>query len=355
MKNKEFLNNIDQLSQEYELTREQTIQSFEKGLVSGCKKNYQVKSCRTEINPEYDEIFLYKQYLVIDHNDEETPNANEYSCLDLEEAQKLKEDAQVGDIIEIEVDPKDFNFYASKDFKNKFNEELIKQKRETIYNFFKNYENKLISGKVIAENDHFYTLELEKEINTLLSKKETLLNDNFHIGERILVFVAEVQNTTKMPKIFVSRVHVNFVVELLKEFVPEVQEGIIKIMGIARIPSDRIKIGLISTDPKVDPIGSCIGEGGSRIKSVVSILKGEKIDLFQWSSDPIELITNSLQPAQILKITAINEKNKTASVVVADDQVSLVIGKLGKNVKLAAQVTKWNINIQTLSQQEEVE
>ncbi|MCQ9618726.1 MAG: Transcription termination/antitermination protein NusA [Candidatus Phytoplasma pruni] len=158
-----------------------------------------------------------------------------------------------------------------------------------------------------------------------------------------------------MPKVFVSRVHVNFVVELLKEFVPEVQEDIIKIMGIARIPSDRIKIGLISTDPKVDPIGSCIGEGGSRIKSVVNILKGEKIDLFQWSSDPIELITNSLQPAQILKITAINEKNKTASVVVADDQVSLVIGKLGKNVKLAAQVTKWNINIQTLSQQEKVE
>ncbi|MDO8167961.1 transcription termination factor NusA [Candidatus Phytoplasma melaleucae] len=350
---KDFLNNIDQLSQEYELTREQTLKACEKGLISGCKKSFQVKSCRVCFQKDYDQILLYKQYLVISEQRKEIINYKEHSCMLLEEARKIDKNVQIGDILEIEVDPQNFNLHASKDFKNKFHEELIKQKRENIYNFFKNKENHLISAEIFDEKDNFFVLSLEKDLHTFLSKKEILYNDNFSLGEKILVLVTKVQNTTKMPKVFVSRKNVHFVIALFKEFIPEVQEGIIKIMGIARIPSDRVKVGLMTTDVKIDPIGACIGEKGIRIQNIINVLKGEKIDLFQWSLVPEELITNALQPAKIIKVTDINTKHRTVSVIVEDNQVSLAIGKLGQNVKLAVQVTKWNINIRTVKQYEQ--
>ncbi|TVY12134.1 transcription termination factor NusA [Candidatus Phytoplasma pini] len=350
MKTKGFLNNIDQLAQEYELTREQTLEAFSKGLISGCKKNCQVKSCQLIFQKEYEEFFLYKQYLIIKQEQKEILNSlnnKKITYITLEEAQKIKKNPKIGEIINIEVNPKDFNFYATKDFKNKFNEELIKQKRQNIYDFFKEYENKLISAKVIDINDNCFILELEREVHVLLLKKETLNNDNFFIGERIQVYVVEVKSTTKMPKILVSRTHNNFVLELFKEFIPEIKEGIVEIINIARFASLRTKISFVSHDNKIDPIGSCIGPKGNRIKNIVAFLKGEKVDLFLWSSDIQELITNALKPANINKIISIDEEQKKVEVLVSKEQVPLVIGKSGINVQLASKVTKWRINIQT--------
>lgn len=357
MKIKGFLNNIDKLAEEYELTREQVLDSFEKGIIAGCKKNCKVKSCKVVFNNNYEDFILYKQYLVIqnkEENDEKYEkddilNTKKTTFINLDEAQKLKENSQIGDLIEIEVNSKEFNFYASKEFKNKFNEELIKKQRENIYNLFKNYENKIINAKIIDFNDNFWTLELEKKITATLSKTKTLANDNFYVGERIQVFVVEVQNTTKMPKILISRTNINFVIEIFKEFIPEIQEGLITIMGISRIPSERIKIGILSLDKKIDPVGSCIGKNGSRIKSIIDVLKGEKIDIFLWDEKPKELIKNALKPAKIFDIIDIDEKNKNALALVTEDQISVAIGKSGQNVKLATQATKWNIKIKTIN------
>ncbi|MDV3198307.1 MAG: transcription termination factor NusA [Vigna little leaf phytoplasma] len=357
MKIRSFLSNIDKLAEENELTREQVLDAFKKGLISGCRKHCRVKSCRVDFNNNFEEFILYKQYLVIDDNKDnhdknhnqknENINNKKINLINLEEAQKIKNNAKIGELIEIEINPQDFNFYASKEFKNKFNEELIKKQRENTFNLLKNYENKLINAKVIDINENSFTLELEKNISANLAKTRTLINDNFNIGERVQVYVVAVQNTTKMPRILISRTHVNFVIEIFKEFIPEIKDGLIEIISIARFPSEKVKIGLLSNDKKIDPIGSCIGKKGNRIKSIINILKDEKIDLFLWSNDPRKLITNALKPAQITKIIDIDEKNKTAVVLVNEKQIALVIGKSGRNIQLAIQVTKWNIQIET--------
>ncbi|MDV3196032.1 MAG: transcription termination factor NusA [Candidatus Phytoplasma stylosanthis] len=352
MKSPNFLEYIDKLAEEYQLTREQTIEAFEKSLISGCKKSCQVKSCKLIFNETYEEYFLFKEYFVLESQNEQnefdTIDTKKITCINLEKAQKLKKNAQIGDIIHEEIDPKEFSFYASKDFKNKFNEELIKFKRENIFHFFKNYEKKIINGKVISIKEKFYTLELEKELQAILLKKKALPEDNFAINERIQVYVIEVQKTTKLPKLLLSRIHNNFVLEIFKEFIPEIQEGIVEIIEIARIPSIRVKIGLLSHNKDIEPIGSCIGKKNTRIQNIIKILKSEKIDLFLWNSNPEELIKNALQPAKIKKIEIINEKKKIASVFVEKEQISLAIGKLGSNVKLASQVTKWNISIKNI-------
>jgi len=352
MKTKNFLNHIDQLAEEHELTRQQILEAFEKSLISGCKKNYQIKSCHLDFDNKYEEFFLYKEYLVteeeINTTKEENINIKKITCINLEEAQKIKENPQIGEIIRIEVDPKNFNFYASQDFKNKLNEEIIKFKKENIYIFFKKYENKLIDAKVTSIKKNFCILELEKEVQTVLLNKDKLNNDEFEIDEIIKVYVTEVQKTTKMPKILVSRICVEFIAETFKEFIPEIQEGIIEIVAMARFPSLRTKIGLLSHDTTIDAIGSCIGDKSVRIRNIINSLKGEKIDLFLWSEDPEELIVNALKPAQINQISIIDFEKKIATALVNEDQISLAIGKSGTNVQLANIVTKWNISVKTI-------
>ncbi|BAD04233.1 transcription terminator [Onion yellows phytoplasma OY-M] len=350
MISKNFFKLLDKIAQERDLDKDQVIDAFAKGLISGCKKNHKVKSCKIELKEDKSEIILYKQFLVADEATMSTINLKESTPITLEEAQQIKPHAKIGQVIDIKVDPKDFNLYAVKELKNQFNEELTKKKRESIYNFFKQQEGKLISAKIISENDKFYNLELEKEITTLLPKKEIASNNEMQVGERIQVFLSEVRKTTKWPKIFVSCNHVGLVVKVLEENIPEIQEGIVKIAGVARISGERTKIGLLSCDAQVDAIGSCIGERSNRIKNVIKILKDEKVDLFVWSDDPQELIANALKPASCLQVVIKDDINKYALAIVPDDQFSLAIGKLGKNVKLAVEVTKWNIDIKTLDQ-----
>jgi N utilization substance protein A len=359
MKARDFLNNIEKIAQEYEIQKEEVLEAFKKGLISGCTKNYQIKSCCVSFNKDYKEFFLYKQYLVIDENDnilKEKQNENvknnlkKINYITLSKAREIQKNIKIGEILNILANPQDFNFYASKEFKNKFKEELIKQKRENTFNFFKKYEKKLISAKVVSLNNTFFTLELEKNINTILLKKETLLKDNFSINERIQVYVIEVQKGNKIPKILVSRIHENFVIEIFKELIPEIQDGIVQIMSIARKPSFKTKIGLFSKDEKVDAIGACIGKKGNRMKNILDILNGEKINLFLWSSNIKELITNALKPAQINKIISINEEKKNVLVLVEKEQASLAIGKLGINVELSSKVIGWNIKIEILKE-----
>ncbi|WIA07880.1 MAG: transcription elongation factor [Candidatus Phytoplasma cynodontis] len=359
MKVKDFLENIDKIAQDYEISRIQTLEALEAGLISGCKKNYQVKSCYVSFEKDYSEFFLYRQYLVVDElnnsNDkikEESDKINfkKINFIKLKEAQQIKKDIKLGEMLQILVNPNEFNFYASKDFKNKFHEEIMKRRRENIFNFFKRYEKKIISAEVVAINENSFTLQLEKNINVFLLKKETLLNDNFYLNERIQVYVVKVQDKNKMPEIFISRTNENFVREIFKEFIPEIQEGIVQIVGMSRAPSIKTKIGLLSKNNRVDPIGSCIGEKGSRIQSILNILNGEKINLFLWSDDIKELITNSLKPAQINEIVFVDKNRKEVLVSVSPEQAPLVIGKSGINLRLASKAINWNIKVEILSE-----
>jgi len=345
MISKEFFKNIEAVADEKGLSTEQVKEAFALGLIAGCKKAHDVRSCRVEMREEKSEILLYKQQLVVEEYALE--NEKNHTQILLEDAKEVKKNIKVGDILEEKVNPQDFGHFAVRDFKSRLNEALISMQKENLFNHFKSYEEEMLNCRVIDVKEDFYRLDIGQDLTTLLPKKETLPKDDFHIGDYVKVFVSSVEMKGKWPKVFVSRTHPNLIIKLLENLIPEIQEGIIEVMGISREPGERAKIGLKTNDVKVDPIGACVGEGGSRIKEIVRALSDEKIDLFRWSDNEHELIANALQPAEVIAVTNINPKDKTALAIVPDDQLSLAIGKLGQNVKLAVQACGWSIDIKS--------
>lgn len=345
MISKEFFKNIELVAEERELTHDQVVEAFVQGMIAGCKKAHDVRSCRVEIKEEKNEINVFKQHLVVE---EYSMDADKnYQQMLLEEAKVINPKAKVGDILEQKIDPKDFGHFAVRDFKSRLNETLITMQKENLYKHFKDFEHEMISARVIDMTDEHYRLDIGKDLTTLLPKKEALPKDNFHVGDYVRVYVSDVEMKTKWPKVFVSRSHPSLIIRLLESFIPEIKDGVIEVMGISRDPGDRSKIGVKSNDPKVDPIGACVGEGGSRIREIVKALSDEKIDLFRWSDNEKELIANALQPAEVVAVTRVNPKEKNALAIVPDNQLSLAIGKLGQNVKLAVQACGWSIDIKS--------
>lgn len=348
MISKEFFNSIEAVIQEKDLSREQVLDAFRHGLIAGCKKTHGVRTCRVELKEEKNEILLYKQYFVYSEDLNSIEQSNkDYTLINLVEAKEMNARAKVGEILEIKVDPKDFSLNGAKEFKNKFNEQLNNYQKENVYTYYKSLQNEMIGARIIDADENFYRLEIGKDLTTLLPKKDILPTDSFHLGERTKVYVTDVEMKTKWPKIYVSRIHPNLIIRLLEDLVPEIKDGTIEIVGISRDAGDRAKIGIRSNDPKVDPIGATVGEGGSRIREIVKALSGEKIDLFRWSDNEQELIANALQPAKVIAVTKVNPKEKSALAIVPADQLSLAIGKLGQNVKLAVQATGWSIDIKS--------
>ena len=345
MISKEFFRNIESVANEKGLTVEQVKDAFSAGLIAGCKRSNNVRSCRVVMKEEKNEILIYKQQLVVDEFQVE--NEKNFTQILLEDAKKIKKTCKIGDVLEEKVSPQNFGHFAVRDFKSRLNEALVTMQKENMYNHFKAFENNMLNCRVIDVKDDFYRLDIGKDLTTLLPKKETLPKDNFHIGDYVKVFVSSVEIKGRWPKVFVSRTHPNLIIKLLEDLIPEIKEGVIEIMGISRVPGERAKIGLKTNDEKVDPIGACVGEGGSRIKEIVRSLSDEKIDLFRWSDNEHELIANALQPSEVVAVTNINPKEKTALAIVPDDQLSLAIGKLGQNVKLAVQACGWSIDIKS--------
>ncbi|MCF7931797.1 MAG: transcription termination factor NusA [Acholeplasmataceae bacterium] len=345
MISKEFFKNIDAVAEERDLSREQVIEAFTQGMIAGCKKAHDVRSCRVDIREEKNEILVYTQHLVVSEYNIE--NDKNYTQILLEDAKQINSRAKVGDVLEAKIDPKDFGLYAVRDFKSRLNETLVTMQKENLYRHFKAFENEMIMARVIDVADDHYRLDIGKDLTTLLPRKESLPKDNFHVGDHIRVYVSSVEMKTKYPKVFVSRIHTSLIIRMLENMIPEIKDGTIEVMGISRDPGDRSKIGVKSNDPKVDPIGACVGEGGSRIREIVKNLSDEKIDLFRWSDNERELIANALQPAEVIAVTRVNPKEKNALAIVPDDQLSLAIGKLGQNVKLAVQACGWSIDIKS--------
>lgn len=350
MISKEFYSQLDVLADERGITREQVLESFERGLIVGCRKSFDVMSCRVEFREEKNEILLYKQYYVYDEDTKLEKEDREYTRISKEEAKKLNARAKVGEVLEIRVEPKDFTLIGAKEFKNKFNEELTKAQKNAIYEHFKQLEGELILTRVIDVDENFYRLDIGRDSNTLLPIKESLTIDSFKVGDTVKVLVTKVEMKTKWPKVYVSRSNVDLIKKLFEDHVPEIKDGTIEIVNLARDPGDRTKIGVRSNDTKVDPIGACVGEGGSRIREIVSALSGEKIDLFRWSDNEKDLIANALQPARVVGVVDVDPKSKTAIAIVPDDQLSLAIGKSGQNVKLAVNTINWSIDIKSETQ-----
>lgn len=346
MAKNDLLGNISSVADATGLTEEQVLDSIMQGLIAGCKRTYKVNSCRVEVNEKQGKFDVYKQYLVVDDYDITLDKT--YTQLLEEDALEKSSKAQVGEVLEIEVNPEAYGHYAIRDMKQKYNDSILTYQKSNLFDFFKDKEDEMIRARVIDASPTTYRLDLGKE-TTLLPKSETLEKDNLHVGDEVFVYVSSVELKPKGPKIYVTRKHKGLVKKLMEMNIPEVADGTVEIVGISRDAGDRSKVGIRTNNPQVDPIGACVGEGGSRIRLIVQALSGEKIDLFRWSDNERELIENALQPADVIAVTKVNPRDKTALAIVPDDQLSLAIGKQGQNVKLAVQASEWSIDIKSES------
>ena len=312
------------------------------------------KACGTEgytgdIQVEFNEekkrirIFEYK-YVVAEIDPEAGPGQ-----ITLEEGKLIKENAKIGTKFKKEINiEKNIGRKGASQFKQVFMQGLKELGRIRAYEFFKDRQNEMISATVVAIKEEAIVLSIGLDYNAFMPIKETLPGEEFKDGDTVKVYITKVEETTKGPKVYVSRVHKDIVKRLFETNIPEVASGVIEIMGISRDPGSRTKIGVKSNNEMVDPKGACVGMGGIRIKQINNALNGERVDIFNWSDNPINLIAEALTPARVISVL-VDEKEHKSLVIVPDDQFSLAIGKGGQNARLASQVSGWKIDIKNES------
>ncbi len=343
MISKDFFKALEVLADERQIEKEKVLEIFGRGLINAYKKAYDGKTnAEVVFNEEKAEILLVARSLVVD---EVSPDAEEGTQISLEEAKEFKKTARVGDIIEQKITPKNFGRLAASSAKQILTQGLKQLERERNFELFTEKTGEMIIAEVVRVNDDFVTLNLGHDTETSIPSKDLLPEDVF-LGNQIRVYITKVEETTKGPKVYVSRTDRNLVKRLMENAIPELQTGVIEIKGIARDAGDRCKVCVSSNNSEVDPVGACLGKNGSRIRDVIDNLNGEKIDIYKYSDDPKELVSNSLQPARTIMVK-IDAMEKSALVVVPDDQLSLAIGKKGQNARLAVQSCGWKIDIKS--------
>jgi len=343
MISKEFFKALDQIAAERGLDRAKILDIFAKGLVNAYKKDYDGnQNAQVVYNEEKYEIQIVTQSTVVETVD---PEAEKGTQITLEEAYLLKKNAKIGDVIETRVTPKDFGRIAASSAKQILTQGLKQLEREHAYDIFVDKTGEMVIADVVAITEDFITLNVGHDTETSIPSKDFPQSD-LTLGSQVRVYITKVEQTTKGPKVYVSRTDRNLVKRLMENAIPELQEGTVEIVGLARDPGDRCKVCVMSNNPKVDPVGACLGRGGARIKSVIDALDGEKIDVYAWNEDPRILVANSISPAKAVDVI-VDVKEKAAIAVVPDDMLSLAIGKKGQNARLAVQSSGWKIDIKS--------
>ena len=340
----EFLEAINDLANERHIDREMLYTAIEQALMAAYKRNFGTSTAnmRVSIDRTRGEIEVYARKTVVE---EATDPQSEIS---LEAARAINPIYGLGDLIEEKIEPKDFGRIAAQTAKQVVVQKIREAERGGIYNEYIEKENEILTAVVQrVENKEVY-VELGRA-EGVLEASQQMPGEVLHPNDRVKVYVLEVNKTNRGPQIMVSRVHSGLIKRLFEIEVPEIQSGVVQIKSIAREAGSRTKMAVFSTDLMVDPVGACVGPRGMRVENVVNELKTEKIDIIRWSSDPAEYIASALNPARVLNV-AINEKEKTARIVVPDNQLSLAIGKEGQNARLAAKLTGWKIDIKSQSQ-----
>ena len=339
---KEMLNALDTLEQEKGIAKEIVIEALEAALVSAYKKNYgQAQNVEVEFDMKKGDIHVYAVKEVVDVVFDSRLEVSLEEALDINSAYEL------GDSIRFKTVPKDFGRIAAQTAKQVIMQRVREAERNIIYNEFITYENDIMQG-IVERQDHRYIYVNLGKIEAVLSKQEQIPNEVYKPHDRIKVYVTKVENTSKGPQIFVSRSHPDLLKRLFEQEVPEIYDGIVEIKSIAREAGDRAKVAVMSRDENVDPVGTCVGPKGQRVQAIVNELKGENMDIVEWSADPATFIANALNPAQVVNVT-FNEREGSCVVVVPDYQLSLAIGKRGQNARLAAKLTGFKIDIKSES------
>ncbi|WP_413525831.1 transcription termination factor NusA [Latilactobacillus curvatus] len=346
---KEMLGALDALEQEKGVKKEIVIEALEAALVSAYKRNYgQAQNVEVEFDQKKGNIHVYA---VKEVTDEVFDSRLEVSYQDALEINKAYE---VGDTIRFEVTPKDFGRIAAQTAKQVIMQRVREAERSIIYNEYSQYENEIMQGVVERRDNKFIYVNLGK-IEAVLSKQDQIPNEEYQAHDRIKVYVSKVENTTKGPQVFVSRTHPDLVKRLFEQEVPEIYDGTVEIVSIAREAGDRTKMAVRSTDPNVDPVGTCVGPKGQRVQLVVNELHGENMDIVKWEEDPSDYIANALNPAEVIAVQFNDDNEHTCTVIVPDYQLSLAIGKKGQNARLAAKLTGYKIDIKPESEVEFVD
>ncbi|NLK97019.1 MAG: transcription termination/antitermination protein NusA [Epulopiscium sp.] len=345
--NAEFIGALEQLAKEKGIDKELLIEAIETSLVSACKKNFGTsQNIKVIIDRENGDVSVYAQKTVVEEVE------NDALEISLEDAKKIKVNYEIGDIVDIEVTPKNFGRIAAQTAKQVVVQRIREAEREIIYNQYITKEKDIITGIIQRKERKNVIINLGKT-EAILPPNEQIVGEEYNFNSRIKVYVLEVKQTTKGPQINVSRTHPELVKRLFEQEVPEVYEGIVEIKSIAREAGSRTKMSVYSKDPEVDPVGACVGQNGQRVNVIVNELRGEKIDIIQWSEDPKEYIAAALSPSKVLEVS-VNEEDKSTKVVVPDYQLSLAIGKEGQNARLAAKLTGWRIDIKSESQAKKI-
>ncbi len=339
----DFMNAIDALIKEKGLTKEIVMEAIESALVAAYKKNYgTAQNVRVVFDGDMEGIEVLMRKDVVEEVEDD------FTQISLEEALDIDPRYQVGDVVEYEVTPENFGRIAAQTAKQVVVQKIREAERGMVYDNYIDRQGDLITGIVqrISNETIFVTIGNTEGI---LVAKERAPGERFRVNDRIKAYIMDVRKSAKGPQIFLSRSHPGFVERLFELEVPEIEDGIVEIRSIAREAGSRTKIAVYTEDEDVDPVGACVGAGGSRVRNVVDELFGEKIDITTWDDDPHELIKNVLSPAQVEQVF-LDEEEGAATVVVPDYQLSLAIGKEGQNVRLAARLCGWKIDIKSHSQ-----
>lgn len=347
--NQEFIDALKEIVKEKGISEDLLFTTIEDALVAAYRKNYasisgNSQNVKVVMNRENGEIHVFAQKEVVD---EVFDDVNEIS---LEDAKKIEPNYEIGDKLNIEVTPKQFGRVAAQAAKQVVIQRIKEEERRIVYNEYVEKEEDIITGSVIRKDKNNVLINLGK-IEAVLGPNEQMPGEKYNFNERLKLYIVEVKNTTKGAQIVISRTHPGLVKRLFEIEVPEIYNGIVEIKSIAREAGSRTKIAVYSTDENVDPMGACVGPKGSRVQSIVNELKNEKIDIIKWNKLPEVYISNALSPAKVLDVS-IDEGAKSAKVIVDDNQLSLAIGKEGQNVRLAAKLTGWKIDIKSKTQAE---
>lgn len=346
--NMELIEALNQIEKEKDISKETLLEAMENSLLAACKNHYgKADNIRVNIDRDNGAVSIFAEKMIVETVEDPITQISTI------EAQLRFPKNEIGDIVQIEVTPKNFGRIAAQKAKQVVVQKIREEERKVLFNQYYGKEKDIVTGIVQRYVGNNISINLGK-VDAVLTENEQVKGERFKPTDRIKLYVIEVKDTTKGPRITVSRTHPELVKRLFEAEVTEVKDGTVEIKSIAREAGSRTKMAVYTNHPDVDPVGACVGLNGARVNAIVNELRGEKIDIITWSDNPAVLIENALSPAKVVTVE-VDVEEKSAKVVVPDYQLSLAIGKEGQNARLAARLTGYKIDIKSESQVGDVE
>lgn len=342
--NKELILALEELEKEKGIKKSYVIEAIEQALITAYKRNFDsAENVKVVMDQVTGEAHLYAVKEVVEVAEDDKLQIN------LENARKISKKLEIGDSVDVEMVPKDFGRIAAQTAKQVIIQKLREAERDIVFNEFNERKGEIVSGIIQKADTNIVVMDLG-ELEGIMPAKEQIPTEQYRVNQKIRGYVLDVVKGMKgNPQVVVSRACPEFVRRLFEFEIPEIYEGLIEIKSVSRDPGYRSKVAVYSTNPNIDPVGSCVGQKGVRIQNIINELNGEKIDVIEWNEDPSIYIAAALLPAQVLAVD-VKEEEKFAQVIVPDDQLSLAIGKSGQNARLAVKLTGWKIDIKSESQ-----